>query len=141
MSGNVSDRFELNILEINLKSTCFDLKSESNEVKEKINSAYSLVFEFIDEMYDITINSQKDEISAVACASLINSKKGEILAQINELNKIDSLKDNENVIGIENTLIECSICLEKMVNELLTNAEKFSTILKYNFSEYVSIFV
>ncbi len=138
IATNSTTSFRLQLVELTSPEISYNLDGLSKEDKTRIIQSTNYLFDFANSLYELTIAMQKQSLSVVACASTINSHKGEIMALHNQVTRVLESYPNKDIDRLNTALTKAINLLDKMVVNMLDNT--MDTInLKYGYCEYIRL--
>ncbi|MBQ4558215.1 MAG: hypothetical protein IJA61_02420 [Clostridia bacterium] len=136
VASNSHINWDLQVVKISTKDNSFDLDGYGREDIAKVNEIATYIYDFANILYELTISLQTSSISSIACASSINTHKGELLSYKTQLQYFISQTNNKDLIALQEVIIKLDNILEKLVNNLIVNSVD-SHIIKYALCEYI----
>ena len=136
VATNNAANFDLSVVEITTSNHSFDMEDFKEEDIELVNEIKDYIFDFANILYELTISLQKDNISTIACASKVNSHKGDLLGYETKLQYVISSSPISELIALQELVVKLDNILEKLVNNLITNTIDNHSI-KYALCEYI----
>lgn len=127
---NLPNQFNLSIYEIAFKKINLNESENANQlIEEVINYLYTVC----ENMEDNSKRQEKNEITAIACASFINNYRGELKVLQTKIDYLLSSGLNDKLLKLKNALTQMEGSLGNTISAVL--ADKVSA-MKYGFAEF-----